>query len=325
MKMSISVVIPTYNRPDQLSSVLDKLFESNVDEFESVEVIVVDDGSPQPAEPVVKSKNVQYPFSLTYLSQDNCGPAKARNTGFRAASHEIVLFLDDDVLADRDLMRQHILGHQEIPKSVIFGIYPLAPIYEGMPAKRYLDSLQAPFESSEGLERKFTVASGHLSVEKSVFNDRVYDEQLSIPGAEEFELAYRLNTSGIPIYQNNSAVGWHLQSPDIENKCRQEFKYGISVGETYLKMPNSTLNQHFDNFIRVNGYIDWKNDSSKLKVSKALKSIASSKLFRSMLLRSTRVLEASGSSERILFFMYRVLSGLSLFAGVRRGLRNFNN
>jgi glycosyltransferase involved in cell wall biosynthesis len=325
MASRISVVIPTYNRPQQLSSVLDKLLESDVDEFESVEIIVVDDGSPQPAESVVKSKKALDPFSIRYLRQENSGPAKARNTGFDSSSHEIVLFIDDDILVDKDLLRQHQLGHQEFPNSVIFGRCPLAPVYEGLPAKRYFDSLQAPFESEEGFERKSAIASGNLSVERSMFENGVYEGSLSIPGSEEFELADRLNRLGIPIYQNNSAVGWHLQSPRIEDKCRQEFKYGISVGETYLKMPNSTLNQHFDNFIRVNGYIDWKNDSSMLKVSKAIKAIASNEFVRSVLIRSTRVLEASGVSDKGLFLMYRVLSGLSLFAGVRRGLKNFHS
>jgi glycosyltransferase involved in cell wall biosynthesis len=79
MGRSISIVIPTYNRNDQLSEVLDYVLRSEVDGLSEVEVIVVDDGSALPAKAVVEAIPVESPFTLRCLSQKNAGPGEARN------------------------------------------------------------------------------------------------------------------------------------------------------------------------------------------------------------------------------------------------------
>lgn len=84
--MRVSVVIPTYNRGQKLGATLDALLASETAGFDEVEIIVVDDGSPAPAAPLVESRQAAPPFSLQYLRQDNAGPAAARNTGFRTYS-----------------------------------------------------------------------------------------------------------------------------------------------------------------------------------------------------------------------------------------------
>jgi glycosyltransferase involved in cell wall biosynthesis len=321
MRREISIVIPTYNRPEQLSAVLDKLLQSNISEVDRAEILVVDDGSPQPVNSVVDSKSVAAPFSLRYIQQKNAGPASARNNGFLNAENEIVLFVDDDILVDPELLREHLKTHAQFPGSVVFGVCPLAPIYDGLPTKRYFDSLQAEFEQKTGIVKRQVLASGNLSVERSQFPDGVYASELAIPGAEEFELMHRLNQLSIPIYQCFDAIGWHLQSPRIEDKCRQEMKYGFGVAERYSKMESGEEDSLISNFLRVNGYIDWQRDPLKLKLSKAAKAVASKALARKLLVRATQFLESMKMNDRILFYMYRALCGLSVFAGVREGLR----
>lgn len=65
--MTVSVVIPTYNRPERLSQVLDAIFASEVDVGGQVEVIVVDDGSSPRSENVVSSKSPPERFTLRYV------------------------------------------------------------------------------------------------------------------------------------------------------------------------------------------------------------------------------------------------------------------
>src|SRR5688572_25667065 len=116
MGSRISIVVPTYNRPAQLKRVLETMLQSEVDGFEEVEIIVVDDGSPEPVKGVVESIPVSPPFTLRSVQQENAGPAEARNNGFREAVNDIVLFVDDDILVFPDLMKAHNRGHQLYPE-----------------------------------------------------------------------------------------------------------------------------------------------------------------------------------------------------------------
>ncbi len=319
---SISVVIPTYNRPAQLALVLDEILKSEVSDFGDVEVIVVDDGSSEPIERAVLSKTAEFPFRLTYVHQENAGPAKARNTGFGIARHEVVLFIDDDILVFPDLIKKHWEAHRELPQSVIFGRSPFIVPEPVTASYRYLVSLDD--SRTNGFERVAVVASGNLSVERIMFlPDGVYHNDLKVPAAEEFELEQRLNNSGIPIYVAHDTVGWHLQPSTIEDKCKQEFKYGVGAAEVWIKLPEIGKNEHISSFILENGYIDWSEDPTSRKVKKFVKSILAGRFVRNSLLAAANRLERLKVSDRLLFPMYRFLCGINLFAGVRDGLGTF--
>jgi len=87
----VSVIIPTYNRPKLLQQAVESVLNQA---YRAVEVIVVDDGSPDDTELMMK----QYAGRVTYIKQTNQGVSAARNTGFRSASGQFINFLDDDDL-----------------------------------------------------------------------------------------------------------------------------------------------------------------------------------------------------------------------------------
>jgi glycosyltransferase involved in cell wall biosynthesis len=100
----VSVVIPTYNRANQLKEALESVFvQTGIgDQFE-IEVIVIDDGSSDNTTEVVRG----YP-DLQYLRLDkNRGPSAARNAGIKVSRGKYVAFLDDD-----DLWLSHKLSLQ---------------------------------------------------------------------------------------------------------------------------------------------------------------------------------------------------------------------
>jgi glycosyltransferase involved in cell wall biosynthesis len=87
----ISVVIPTYSRPDRLRQCLKSLAHSTAKSFE---VIVVDDGSP---DPVAATVNTFTNFmDVRCHRQANAGPAAARNAGAALARGRFLAFTDDD-------------------------------------------------------------------------------------------------------------------------------------------------------------------------------------------------------------------------------------
>ena len=85
----ISAIIPTYNNAEFLQEAIESVLAQT---YKDIEIIVVDDGSTDNTEDVVKN----YAGKLTYIRQENAGPAKARNTGILQAKGEYIAFLDAD-------------------------------------------------------------------------------------------------------------------------------------------------------------------------------------------------------------------------------------
>lgn len=88
----VSVIIPTYNRTDFLKMTLDSVINQT---YKSIEIIVVDDGSPNNVtEELCKQyKNVDY-----FKIKNSGGPATPRNYGFKKSTGDYIAFLDDDDL-----------------------------------------------------------------------------------------------------------------------------------------------------------------------------------------------------------------------------------
>jgi glycosyltransferase involved in cell wall biosynthesis len=96
----ISVVIPTYNRPEVTKrAILSALNQKNISDLE---VVVVDDGSTDNTREVIEGLNDP---RVKYIYQDNGGVSKARNTGIKAATGDFIALLDSD-----DFLRQFSLA-----------------------------------------------------------------------------------------------------------------------------------------------------------------------------------------------------------------------
>src|SRR5579862_3767242 len=122
--MDISVVIPTYNRREVVRGSLETLFRQSLPPSQ-FEIIVVVDGSTDGTADSLRSLNPPCRFRL--IEQENRGPAGARNTGFRSAESELVLFLDDDMRCDPALLTAHIAAHRGPDPTVAFGAIFLSP------------------------------------------------------------------------------------------------------------------------------------------------------------------------------------------------------
>jgi glycosyltransferase involved in cell wall biosynthesis len=117
---SISVVVPTYNGAPLLERVLRPLLEDPA----ASEVIVVVDGSPDESFELVERLARNEP-RLRPMLIENRGDMGAREAGARAAAGEVVLFIDDDVLADPGLVTGHAIRHAERAADVVVGYMPV--------------------------------------------------------------------------------------------------------------------------------------------------------------------------------------------------------
>ena len=86
--MKVSVVVPTYDRPEAITRCVQALQAQDANDLE---IVVVDDGSPEPVATFPAG-----PHELRLLRQENAGPAMARNKGVEAAQGELICLTDDD-------------------------------------------------------------------------------------------------------------------------------------------------------------------------------------------------------------------------------------
>lgn len=91
--MRYSIIIPVYNRPDEVDELLNSLTQQTVRNFE---VIVVEDGSSVTCEHVVKQYEQQ--LNIRYFNKPNSGPGQTRNYGAERSSGEYLLILDSDCI-----------------------------------------------------------------------------------------------------------------------------------------------------------------------------------------------------------------------------------
>ena len=162
---SLSVVIPTYQRRDAVCDAVRAL--TRTDHAGAVELIVVIDGSTDGTAQALAA--IACPFPVKIIEQSNAGAASARNGGAAVAVNDVILFLDDDMIADPSLLDEHARLHQDGADAVIGN----TPIHPASPAGFLPESI-ARWIASTSVKSPlspFDVFSGQLSVRRSVFEE----------------------------------------------------------------------------------------------------------------------------------------------------------
>jgi glycosyltransferase involved in cell wall biosynthesis/peptidoglycan/xylan/chitin deacetylase (PgdA/CDA1 family) len=187
---SFSVIVPTYQRREVVCAALRAL--CRVDYDGPVEIIVVVDGSTDGTADAVAA--IDCPFALRVVSQVNLGPAVARNHGAAEARHDILLFLDDDMICEPDLIAQHARSHRAGADAVIGDVFldpDSPPGFMAESNQRWIDSTRERRELAP-----FDIFTGQLSVRRSVFEQvGGFDPVLTSDGSfsnEDADLGVRL-------------------------------------------------------------------------------------------------------------------------------------
>ncbi len=324
--MSVSVVVPTFNRGHGLAAMVTSLLRNSVAGVGSVEVIVVDDGSTIPAWHALEGCEPRLPFNLRCLRQSNRGAAAARNTGYRAAAGEVVIFIDDDIICPPNLIDSHVKAHLANPGCVIFGRCPFIVPEKATPLYQWISTLG--LELCQSRTEEFIdspiVASGQISVESSMFDKEagVYRDELETPAAEEYELTFRLRERRIPILLATRIVAWHDHHVTLEGFCRQQYKHALGCAEVAMKYPATQSLLSLGNVIRTNRPCGSFREPLTL-LTFGLKRLLALRVIRATILDAVGLAEQSRHLQVFLAPLYRMVVGLNFFAGVNDGVRKY--
>ena len=222
--LSISVVIPTFNRAAMLAATLES-FAAQTLPADQYEVVVVDDGSEDATSQVCRDFASR--IQLKYLHIENSGTSVAKNTGILASRGRILLFFDDDDVADSRLLEEHVKAHQQHPEEnvAVLGYTTWAPTLPVTPLRRYVTETGRFLFAYDGLKDgqilDFTYFwAGRCSCKRSLLAKHgVFNRQFRAAGIEDIELGYRLSKFGFRVVFHRAAVSYMTRALTFEGFC----------------------------------------------------------------------------------------------------------
>lgn len=238
--MLISIVIPSYQRCESVREVLTALASQTVAP-EQFEVIVSIDGSTDGTETMLSQITV--PYSLRWINGKQGGPGMARNRGAALANGEIVLFLDDDIIATPDLLAEHLSAHEENPGGVCLGQVRTQSACSLSPWEQYLnqryeehyDKLNTP-----GYRPLFwDCLSGNISLGRELL-DRSggFDAEFAAFKHDDIEFGYRLAALRVQFAYRPGALGYHRFVKSMEAGLRDAHAEGESAQRLANQYPD---------------------------------------------------------------------------------------
>jgi GT2 family glycosyltransferase/glycosyltransferase involved in cell wall biosynthesis len=198
------------------------------------EVVVVDDGSKDGTPKVCGDFAAR--IQLKYLYIENSGISAAKNTGILAARGGILLFCDDDDIADRRLLAEHLKAHKRHPEEnvAVLGYTTWAPTLSVTPLMRYVTEigrfLFAYGDLRDGQILDFTYFWGGRSSCKRSFLAKhgVFNRQFRW-GSEDMELGYRLSKFGFQVVFRRAAISYMTRMPTFEEFCDRSQRQGEAL------------------------------------------------------------------------------------------------
>ena len=101
----ITTIIPVYNVEKYLDKAIKSIIKQNIGFKKNIQLILVNDGSPDNSERICLKYKNKYPNNVVYISKENEGVSIARNTGLKEAKGKYINFLDADDYLDTDFYK----------------------------------------------------------------------------------------------------------------------------------------------------------------------------------------------------------------------------
>lgn len=234
--MRYSVIIPVYNRPDEVDELLQSLVSQSLKDFE---VIVVEDGSSVPCEDVVNKYRDK--LDVHYYSKPNSGPGQTRNYGAECSKGEFLLILDSDCILPEGYL-QAIEDELHREEADAFG-GPDRAHDSFTRVQKAINYAMTSFFTTGGIRGgkkkmdKFYPRSFNMGVRAEAY--RALGGFSNMRFGEDIDFSIRIFKAGYRCRLFPEAWVWHKRRTDLKKFFKQVHNSGIARINLYKKYPES--------------------------------------------------------------------------------------
>jgi GT2 family glycosyltransferase len=215
----VSIIVPTFNGESRIGNCLDALQLQTPER--NAEIIVVNDGSTDDTISAVQSYS-----RVRLITQENAGPAAARNRGALEAHGSIILFTDDDCVPMTDWLDAMLEPFEDAEVVGAKGVY-----------RTHQRSLVARFVQIEYEDRYRLMAAldciDFIDTYSAAFRrDRFlemagYDTSFPVACAEDIELSYRMSARGWKMKFVPTAIVYHTHPSTLSGYLKKKYKFAF--------------------------------------------------------------------------------------------------
>ena len=227
--MKYSIIIPVYNRPDEVSELLESLCHQEETKNATLEVIIVEDGSAIPCKEVADRYAAR--LDLHYYIKENGGPGPARNYGVERATGDYVIILDSDVVLPAGYLRAVDAALTSHTCDSFGG--PDAAHESFTATQKAINYAMTSFFTTGGirggkrqLEKKFFPRSFNMGVRREVYNALGGFSKMRF--GEDVDFSYRLVEAGYTSALIPEAWVWHKRRANFRQFFKQVHNSGIA-------------------------------------------------------------------------------------------------
>ena len=228
--MKYSIIVPVYNRPDEVDELLESLCSQTLKDFE---VVIVEDGSQKPCKDVCdKYAGI---LDLHYYLKENSGPGQSRNYGVERAQGEYVIILDSDVVLPNGYLEatNNSLPSplSPLPSIVAWG-GPDAAHPSFTPIQKAISYSMTSFFTTGGIRGgkakldKFYPRSFNMGIRRDVYQQLGGFSKMRF--GEDIDFSYRIVEAGYKPRLFPDAWVWHKRRTDFRKFFRQVYNSGIA-------------------------------------------------------------------------------------------------
>ena len=251
-ELLLSVVVCTYNRAKFVIESLDSLVAQDFDKSR-FEVVLVNNNSPDNTAELCEGYGAKHPeLQYSYYVEYEPGVSPARNRGAAEARAEIIVFIDDDGVAQPNLLTVVYDFFQKTPDAAATGgrVFPNFETKRPRWMSRFLVPLTSSLDMGDKVrlfKRRYFPMGANMAFRASVFREYgdfhlgLGRKKLNLAGAEEKDLFYRIMRAGKKVYYIPQAVVYHYV-PDarLAYSFFKRQAVGIGFSERYRAKNIST-------------------------------------------------------------------------------------
>lgn len=234
--MKYSVIIPVYNRPDEVNELLESLTLQTCKDFE---VVVVEDGSSIPCQEVVEKYSDR--LDIHYYNKPNSGPGQTRNYGAERSHGEYLIILDSDCILPPGYFEAVEKELQSSPVDAFGG--PDRAHASFTDIQKAINYSMTSFFTTGGIRGgkkkmdKFYPRSFNTGVRRSVYQTLGGFSKMRF--GEDIDFSIRIFKAGYRCRLFPSAWVYHKRRTDLKKFFKQVHNSGIARINLYKKYPES--------------------------------------------------------------------------------------